>query len=251
MSNTWKTLIVDDEKPARERLRRLLGKYDDRFEIIEEAADSFDAAKKIELLLPELVFLDIQMPGPNVFEMLTGLNHKPAIVFCTAYDSYAMEAFNTFSVDYLLKPVEKERLDLTLKKLERMNASALPGLYRTIENIVIQKPVPVTITHKLGNKIIPVKLDEVVYFEANDKYVNFFNSAGTTYFTDQTLAVLSQKLPEKFIRISKSDIINVDFILEIQKYFRGRFVFVMNDKARTKLVSGQTYSEGIKEKFEI
>lgn len=251
MSNTWKTLIVDDEKPARERLRRLLGKYDGRFEIIDEAADSFDAGKKIEMLMPELVFLDIQMPGPNVFEMLTGLDHKPAIVFCTAYDSYAMEAFNTFSVDYLLKPVEKERLDLTLKKLERLNSSALPELYRTIENMVIQKPVPVTITHKLGNKIIPVKLEEVVYFEANDKYVNFFNTAGTTYFTDQTLTFLSQKLPEKFIRISKSEIVNSDYILEIQKYFRGRFVFVMNDKSRTKLISGQTYSEEIKAKFEI
>lgn len=251
MSMSWKTLIVDDEKPARERLKRLLGSYVGRFEVIDEAADSFDAGKKIELLKPELVFLDIQMPGPNVFEMLTGLEHKTAVVFCTAYDSFAMEAFNTFSVDYLLKPVEKERLDLTLKKLERLNSSALPELYRSIENMVIQKPVPVTITHKLGNKIIPVKLDEVVYFEANDKYVNFFNTAGTTYFTDQTLAVLSQKLPEKFIRISKSELINSDFILEIQKYFRGRFVFVMNDKARTKLISGQVFGEEIRNRFEI
>ncbi len=251
MFNKWKTLIVDDEKPARERLRRLLGKYDDRFEIVDEAADSFDAGKKIEMLMPELVFLDIQMPGPNVFEMLTGLDHKPAIVFCTAYDSYAMEAFNTFSVDYLLKPVEKDRLDMTLQKLERLNSSALPELYRTIENMVIQKPVPVTITHKLGNKIIPVKLEEVVYFEANDKYVNFFNTAGTTYFTDQTLTLLSQKLPEKFIRISKSEIVNSDCILEIQKYFRGRFVFVMNDKARTKLISGQVYGDEIRKRFEI
>jgi two-component system LytT family response regulator len=183
--------------------------------------------------------------------MLTGLEHKTAVVFCTAYDSFAMEAFNTFSVDYLLKPVEKERLDLTLKKLERLNSSALPELYRSIENLVIQKPVPVTITHKLGNKIIPVKLDEVVYFEANDKYVNFFNTAGTTYFTDQTLAVLSQKLPDKFIRISKSELINSEFILEIQKYFRGRFVFVMNDKARTKLISGQVFGEEIRKRFDI
>lgn len=251
MSMSWKTLIVDDEKPARERLKRLLGNYDGRFEVIDEAADSFDAGKKIELLKPELVFLDIQMPGPNVFEMLTGLEHKAAVVFCTAYDSFAMEAFNTFSVDYLLKPVEKERLDLTLKKLERLNSSVLPELYRSIENMVIQKPVPVTITHKLGNKIIPVKLDEVVYFEANDKYVNFFNTAGTTYFTDQTLAVLSQKLPDKFIRISKSELINSEFILEIQKYFRGRFVFVMNDKARTKLISGQVFGEEIRKRFEI
>ncbi|HBG70554.1 MAG: hypothetical protein A2W93_06095 [Bacteroidetes bacterium GWF2_43_63] len=251
MTKSWKTLIVDDEKPARERLRRLLGKYDNRFEIIDEAADSLDAGKKIEMLLPELVFLDIQMPGPNVFEMLTGLEHKPSIVFCTAYDSFAMEAFNTFSVDYLLKPVEKERLDLTLKKLEHLNSSALPDFYRTIENIVIQKPVPVTITHKLGNKIIPVKLDEVVYFEANDKYVNFYNTGGTTYLTDQTLTLLTQKLPEKFIRISKSEIINSDFILEIQKYFRGRFVFIMNDKACTKLISGLVFGEEIRKRFEI
>ncbi|MDX9931487.1 MAG: LytTR family DNA-binding domain-containing protein, partial [Bacteroidales bacterium] len=140
---------------------------------------------------------------------------------------------------------------LTLKKLERLNSSALPELYRNIENMVIQKSVPVTITHKLGNKIIPVKLEEVVYFEAKDKYVNFFNTGGTTYFTDQTLTLLSQKLPEKFIRVSKSEIINSDYILEIQKYFRGRYVFVMNDKVRTKLISGQVFSDEIRKRFEI
>ena len=85
----------------------------------------------------------------------------------------------------------------------------------------------------------------------NDNYLGRNNTSGTTYFTDQTLTLLSQKLPEKFIRISKSEIINSDYILEMQKYFRGRFVFVMNDKSRTKLISGPVFSEEIRRRFEI
>lgn len=251
MKKNWKTLIVDDEKLARERLKLLLSEYGSFFSIASEASNADDAATKIEELKPDIVFLDIQMPGANVFEMLAGLEFKPLIVFCTAFDQYALEAFKTYSVDYLLKPVEKERLELTVKKLEKFKDVNLDNLYRRFENITMPTPAPVSIAHKLGNKIVPVKLDDVVYFEARDKYVNFYNMHGDEYLTDQTLVMLSQKLPHNFVRISKSAIINRNYVLELQKYFRGRFVFVMNNQTRGKLISGQVFNADIKRVFDL
>lgn len=251
MKTLRKTLIVDDEKPARERLKRLLKAYGSFFDVVGEATDSVEAAEKIEILTPDIVFLDIQMPGPSVFEMLATLQHKPVVVFCTAYDSYALEAFGTFSIDYLLKPVEAERLDLTVSKLEKFESGHNEAWFKNLESFRVQVPEPVSIAHKLGNKIIPVKLEEVIYFEASEKYVNFFNSAGDSYMTDQTLASLSLKLPKNFIRISKSHLINRNHVLEIQKYFRGRFVFMMDDKKRSKIISGQVYSDDIRKVFDI
>src|SRR3989339_671982 len=106
MNNLNKTLIIDDEKLARERLKRLLSKYDNVFQIIGEASNGDDAEKLIEELKPDIIFLDIEMPGKNVFQMLADIKHKPFVIFCTAYDKYALDAFNTYSIDYLLKPVE-------------------------------------------------------------------------------------------------------------------------------------------------
>jgi two-component system LytT family response regulator len=252
MNYPWKSLIVDDENLARERLKRLLGDFKQYFEICGEAANGDEAYEMIERIKPDLVFLDIQMPGKNVFTMLSELKHKPFIVFCTAYDSYALEAFKTYSVDYLLKPVEIDRLKLTIKKIEKITENNNEDLYRNIQNINIKKPELTTIAHKLGNKIIPVKLEEIVYFEASDKYVNFYNqNGGDTFITDLTLVHLSQNLPSDFVRISKSLIINHNFVKELQKYFKSRFVFILNDKNQTKLMSGGIYYSDIKSFFNL
>jgi two-component system LytT family response regulator len=237
-------LIIDDEKLARDRLRRLLTNHTDSFEIIGEAENGDEAALLIEQKKPDLVFLDIQMPGKNVFQMLSALQHKPMVVFCTAYDQYALEAFNTYALDYLLKPVEKERLQLTLEKLE-MGRFMNDRLYHHLPEISIKTAPPTSIAHKCGNKIIPVKLEYIVYFIARDKYVNFFTVEGAEYLTDQSLTSLNEKLPAGFLRISRSLIINRDHVKELHKQFRGRFVLVMNDKSRTRLISGGSYREDI------
>ena len=251
MKKPLSTLIIDDEKLARQRLTRLLSEYKSHFNIIGEAANADEAFEMIEKIKPDIIFLDIQMPGKNVFNMLAELNHKPAVVFCTAFDSYALEAFNTFSVDYLLKPVESDRLQLTIQKIEKLSNDNNEELYENIKQIKFQTPVITTIAHKLGNKIIPVKIEEITYFEANEKYVNFYNQNGDTYITDQTLALLSQKLQSNFLRISKSLMINRNFVKEIHKYFKGKYVFIMNDKAQTKLISGGIYNSTIKEFFDL
>lgn len=251
MKKPWSTLIIDDEKLARQRLKRLLGDYNNYFEIIGEASNGDEAFEMIEKTKPDIIFLDIQMPGKNVFEMLSEIHHKPFVIFCTAYDSYALEAFNTYSVDYLLKPVETDRLQLTIQKIEKISNGNNDDLYTNIKQINFKSPAVTTIAHKLGNKIIPVKLEEIVYFISSDKYVNFYDQHGDTFITDQTLTLLSQKLQTDFLRISKSLLINRSYVKEIHKYFKGKFVFIMNDKAQTKLISGGMYYAAIKDSFDM
>lgn len=251
MKKPWSTLIIDDEKLARQRLKRLLREHNEHFSIIGEASNGDEAFEMIEKIKPDIIFLDIQMPGKNVFEMLSEIHHKPFVIFCTAYDSYALEAFNTYSVDYLLKPVETDRLQLTIQKIEKISNGNNAELYENIKQINIQTPAVTTIAHKLGNKIIPVKLEDIIYFISNDKYVNFYNQQGDTFITDQTLTLLSQKLQTDFLRISKSLLIKRSYVKEIHKYFKGKFVFIMNDKAQTKLISGGMYYAAIKDSFEI
>lgn len=244
------TLIIDDEPLARERLKRLLSGYDDIFNIVGEADNGDDAALAIEHKKPEIIFLDIQMPGKNVFEMLKELQHKPMVIFCTAYDEYALQAFNTYALDYLLKPVEKERLQLTIEKLG-MNLNLHHEVYNHLQHLNINTAPPSSIAHKCGNKIIPVKLEHIVYFVASDKYVNFYNVEGTEYITDQSLVSLGQKLPADFLRISRSLIINRNFVKELHKQFKGKFVFVMDDKQRTRLISGGNFHDDITHCFEL
>src|ERR1700710_3262244 len=117
MNKSWKTIIIDDEQLARQRLARLLAPYD-TIDIVAEAVNGEDGFKKIESLLPDLIFLDIEMPVFNGFEMLAKLKHQPKVFFNTAYDQYAIKAFEEDSIDYLLKPVETERLEKTIKKLQ-------------------------------------------------------------------------------------------------------------------------------------
>lgn len=251
MKQPWNTLIIDDEKLARQRLVRLLEDHNSHFTLIGEARNGDEAMELIEKTKPDVIFLDIQMPGKNVFEMLTGLKHKPFVIFCTAYDSYALDAFNTYSVDYLLKPVESDRLRFTVQKIEKISGGNNDELYNNIQKIHVPLPRPTSIAHKSGNKIIPVKLEDIVYFMASEKYVNFYDQNGETYLTDQTLQLLAQKLQTDFLRISKSLLINRNFVIEIHKHFKGKYVFVMNDKAQSRLMSGGIYSADIKVFFDL
>ncbi|MCL4156677.1 UNVERIFIED_CONTAM: hypothetical protein GTU68_022434, partial [Idotea baltica] len=118
MNNPYKTLIIDDEPPARIRLQKLLENFTDTFQVIGFAEDGLEAKEKIEALKPDLIFLDIEMPELTGFEMLEQLTVIPIVIFCTAYDQYSLQAFETNSIDYLLKPVSLERLQQSVNKLK-------------------------------------------------------------------------------------------------------------------------------------
>jgi two-component system, LytTR family, response regulator len=254
MNYQWQTLIIDDEKLARDRLKRLIEDFKDVFRIVGEGSDGDQAMHLIETMKPDIVFLDVQMPGKNVFEMLAELQHKPFVVFCTAFDHYALEAFNSHSVDYLIKPVDTERLKRTVEKLNKITAKSYDESMSIVLDAVKKmesKQVPTSVPHRVGDKTILVKLEQVVYFEAEEKYVNFYNSEGKKFIYDQSLKTLEERLPENFIRVSRSIILNRHFINEVHKYFRGRSVFVMHDLNKTKIMSGRTYNEAVKQAFDL
>jgi len=251
MNKIWKSLIIDDEQLARQRLMRLLKPYDE-IDIIGEAANGQDGLEKIEMLLPDLIFLDIEMPLFNGFEMLRQLKHQPKVIFTTAYDQYAIKAFEEDSIDYLLKPVETERLEKTLKKLQKMQHQPMPNLTldALIKQMQLKKEIK-TLTVKIGDKILLIKLDSIIYIEAEEKYVFLHTADGKKHLTDFTINSLEEKLPENFTRIHRSYIINTDHIKEIRKSFNGAFVFVMNNTENTRLTSSRSNGEMLRQRFGI
>lgn len=248
---TWTTLIIDDEQLARQRLKRLLKPYEE-FEIVGEASNGADGQEQINQLKPELIFLDIEMPVLNGFEMLAQLQHQPKVVFTTAYDQYAIKAFEEDSIDYLLKPIEPERLEKTVKKLWQtlpQPTAPLP-LETLMKQLMVKKDIK-TLTVKIGDKILLIKLEDIIYIEAEEKYVFLHTADGKKHLTDFTIVGLEEKLPEQFIRIHRSIIINTEHIKEIRRGFNGALIFMMDNAAISKLTSSRSNSEMLRERFDI
>lgn len=246
----WTTIVIDDEELARQRLKRLLARYPE-VNIIAEAENGAEGLKLIESLKPNLIFLDIEMPVLNGFEMLSKLTQQPQVVFTTAYDQYAIKAFEEGSIDYLLKPIELERLDKTIRKLKQQGLFTNPlPLAELLQQIKPKKTIK-TLTIKLGDKILLIKLSDIVRMNAEDKYVFVHTVDGKKHLSDFTLSTLEEKLPEEFLRIHRSEIINTDHIKEIRKGFNGALVFVLGDPAETRVTSSRSNSESLRQRFEI
>lgn len=247
--NTIKTLLADDEDIALRRLRNSLAAYPS-IEIVGEVRDGMSAVAFINRERPDLVFLDIQMPGCNGFEVLRNLVYTPLIVFVTAYETYAVKAFEKNSLDYLLKPVEDERLAVTMQRV--LNASGphddmllkIGHLLRDSHPEATMRTIPV----KVGAKITLVHVDDICYLEARDKYV-YIHTADGGKLVDFTLAYLEERLPPVFLRIHRGIIVNTLQIREIEKYFKGTYLVVMNDAKGSKLKSAYSYSEAIRRKL--
>lgn len=252
MSQLIKAMVIDDEPAARRLMKALLSTHADTIEIIAEAGTGRDAIERIEALKPDLIFLDIQMPDLTGFEVIEKLEHKPNIIFTTAYEQYAIKAFETFSIDYLLKPIREERLAQSIEKLKSFGKAPTALNISNLQQIIDQLKAPQKATAlpiKSGDRIILVRFEQIAYLEANDKYVFVYTIDGHKYLTDQTLSTLVEKLPSQFYRIQKSFIINKEKIKEMHKHFNGRFLFILDDKANTQLTSGRTYYDDIKGEF--
>jgi two-component system LytT family response regulator len=252
MNQVYKAIIIDDEPAARRLMKNLLQEHTDIVQVIAEAGNGREAIQKIEELNPDLIFLDIQMPDLTGFEVIEQLARKPNIIFTTAYEQYAIKAFETFSIDYLLKPIKEERLKQSLEKVKqfgRINQSFdLSRLHEMISQLhAPQKNTALAI--KTGDRIILLRYETISYLEAQDNYVFAFTSDGQKYLTDQSLTGMEEKLPSQFYRIQKSYIINKEKIKEMHRHFSGRYLFVMDDKQSTRLTSGRTYYDSIKKDF--
>jgi two-component system, LytTR family, response regulator len=261
MTFPLKTILIDDEALAISRLKRLLSKQADVFSVIGEATNGAEGLAMVETQHPDVIFLDIEMPLLNGFEMLARLTYMPLVVFATAYDQYAIRAFEEHSIDYLLKPIEAERLERTVQKIRSVvelgsrseSINSFPNtdnLMKLLERMQPKKEVH-SISVKTGDKIKLIPLPEIAFFEAEDKYVFLSTIDGQKFLTTYTITTLSEKLPETFVRISRSALVNSHRISEVVKHFDGKFLIVLNDKKNSKLTSGSTYGDAVRSLLEF
>lgn len=221
-----------------------------------EADNGNDAIALIEKIKPDLIFLDIQLPDMLGLDVLKDLAYNPYVIFTTAYDEYAIKAFEAFSVDYLLKPLKEERLARALNKLQQFAGggggphSVWDQFAPIAGGFLPQKEIK-TLSVKKGNKFTLVQLSDIVYFEAADKYTFVHTTSGQKLFCDHMLAVLEEKLSDDFIRVQKSFIVNRQKIVEIHKYSNNRYTLVLNNRDFTRIVTGPSYLNVIKEVFEV
>ncbi|WP_439484290.1 LytR/AlgR family response regulator transcription factor [Cyclobacterium plantarum] len=250
INRPYKTIIVDDEPLARLRLQTLMREYPDFFEIIAEATNGEEAIEKITQMKPELLFLDIQMPVISGFDVLKALNYFPKVIFCTAYDEFALKAFDTNCLDYLVKPLTKERFAKTLEKLDQPinKVNSEINLNKLIEQFAQEytKNEASSIPVKVGDRIIFLRLEEVSYLQADEKYVSIVTKYAKSYILDSSLKKLEDKLPAYFIRVHKSYLINKNLLKEIRKHFNSRFLLIMDDYSQSEITSGRSYYQAIK-----
>ncbi|MBL8236359.1 MAG: response regulator [Bryobacterales bacterium] len=206
MDPPMKVIIVDDERRARERLARLLSPFPD-LNVVAEAENGLDAISCIDALKPDAVFLDIQMPGIDGFEVLENLTFRPQIIFATAYDQYAIRAFEANAVDYLLKPIEADRLSLAVARL-RERQSSLDAFLRS-------RPPLKRLVGKRLQRLHVLPVEQIEYFLADGELVFAVTAAGR-HMLNTTLRDLESRLaPDQFIRIHKSAIVNLSHVAEL------------------------------------
>jgi two-component system LytT family response regulator len=242
-----RTLIVDDESLARERIASLLKKEND-IEIVGECSDGEEALKVIDTLKPDLVFLDIQMPMMTGVEVIKNLSeHLPEVIFVTAYDEYAVEAFEMNALDYLLKPFDQERFSKTLARArQRILVSSTTEISEKLNSLILtfsknktEEKYLTKFVIKSAGKISFINVDEINYIEADGNYLTLHTANSKSLYRD-TITNIAEKLnPEIFIRIHRSYIVKIENIKEMQSHFNSEYIITLKDN--TKLKSGRSY----------
>ncbi len=226
-------LIVDDEQPARKKLQSFL-RNDRRVESVMEAQDGMEAVEAIKRHRPDLVFLDIQMPEMDGFEVIKaiGMERMPAVVFVTAFDEYAIAAFEVQAVDYLLKPYDQDRFAKSFDRaLERITAGeANTALFtRLLEEVKPESRYLKRIMVRKSGRYIFVRVEDIIYLSAEEKYINIHTREGK-HMIRETMTGIEERLdPSKFARIHRSHIVNLDFIKEIQPWTHGDSIVILKN----------------------
>ncbi len=215
-----RTLLIDDEQPARERLRQLLAAHED-VEIVGEAEDGVQAAERVAELTPDLVLLDIQMPGASGLDVAASLGRpRPAVIFCTAYDQYAVDAFELSAIDYLLKPVNRARLAAALDRVRQTSVARIRD--RALDNVARAKGLsPTRFLARRGARFRVVPIQEVVAFTFVDGVTHLL-TATEQLSMQPTLAALARRLdPSEFFQVSRAAIIRLDGVREAKPFADG------------------------------
>lgn len=247
--NRIRSVIIDDEDLARERIRTLLAGHDD-VEISGEYANGADALRDLADLAPDLLFLDVQMPGMDGFSLLQSLREeqRPAVIFVTAYDEHAIRAFEVDALDYLLKPFTRERFE---RALERVRVRCGSGgdveyrmrLSRALKRMRIASRLD-RLPIKTENGTSFIRIDDVDWAEAEGNYMRVHAGSASVRLRE-TVESFCERLPlEQFIRIHRSIVVNLDRVVRVEPWTHGEYVVVLQNG--TKLKSGRTYSEFVR-----
>jgi two-component system LytT family response regulator len=243
--------IVDDEPLAREWVRSAIAE-DPELEVMGECGDGFEAAEAIRRLKPDLVFLDVQMPGLDGFGVLEALTPEeiPAVVFVTAFDQYAVRAFEAQAVDYLMKPFSKERVEEAVRRVrELVKGKSLEdfreSISRIVEKIRRDRSFPEWVLLKSDGKNVFVKVKDIDWIESSRNNVRIH--VGTTlYLLHETTSAIASRLdPKKFLRIHRSAIVNIERIKELHPWFNGDYAVILRDG--TQLTLSSSYRDRLKE----
>lgn len=243
------TILIDDENPARLRLKKLLEAHTKTIKIIGEADFGKDAIERIEAQRPQLLFLDIQLPDMSGFDILKQLTYRPLVIFSTAYEQYALEAFESYSIDYLVKPFDADRFAKAIQKLEKFGDKQATTNFQELEKLFQQlkpKQKSFALPVKIGDRILLIDYEDITHFQSEDKYTRVFTKNGKKYLGDWSLSQLEKELPEQFLRVHRSCIVNKTAILEIRKYFKGKLILILEDLEKTSVTTGSTFSEKVK-----
>jgi len=240
---SFRVLIADDEKPARQKLRLFLAK-EPGFENVAEAGDGIEALRVIREMRPDLVLLDIQMPGLTGFEVIEAIGAAdfPYVIFTTAYDQHALKAFEVHAVDYLLKPFTQERFHTALEQF-RTRRNPNEQLLEVLQTIYPTESYLSRILIRDGERVVPVRLDEVSRISAEEKYVRLHAGKRTYLYRTPLSALVGRLDPRRFVRVHRSEILNVDFVAELQPWSHGDYVIVMKDGSKIPL--SRTYREQV------
>lgn len=241
-------LIIDDEKLARELLTEFLESFP-QIEIIGECSKGTEAVEQINKLKPDLIFLDVQMPGMNGFDVLDEIEHEPYVIFTTAYDQYAIKAFERNAVDYVLKPLDQERFKLAVDralKQKKMEEGNLEGLLDSLRTVNPKTTYDSHVFVQKSEKLFNLPVEDIIYLEASGDYT-VISTKNDQFVSSSGIGKLEELMnPDTFIRVHRSTIINVNSLKEIERHFNGGMVVKMQN-GKSFPVS-RTYAKLIRKK---
>jgi len=251
--------LVDDESLALKRLTKLLDATG-RVDVIGSTTNPRTAVKFLSSQEVDVVFLDIHMPSLSGFELLAQLTEEPLVVFTTAYDQYALKAFEVNSIDYLLKPIDPAHLDRALNKIERQSNEDKTELRATLKLALAElagerpntaRTFPSQICSRVGDRILLIEVSKITHFYAQDK-LTYAVTESRELIVDHTIAFLEGTLQTKdFVRIHRATLINLAYLDELHKWFGGRLIARMKDRNRTELTVARNYAKRLKGRFGI
>ena len=246
-----RAILVEDEQPALKRLKNLLSDYDD-IQLLDECMSGKIAAQAIDKYQPDLIFLDIQLPDFSGLDLLKLINHQPLVIFVTAFHEHAHKAFELQAIDYLVKPFSKERLESAINKIReklqsgQSNAELIKNLlsnWQSEHNYLRRLP------SKIGDKIYIMTDDEILYILSENKMVTAFTES-SKYLINYTMDELQNRLnPEKYFRIHRSTIVNLNYVALIETWFAGGYRLTIKNKEKTELLISRSAGRKLRQKL--